>query len=148
MSDETQIQKVYEKAVKLLGIRAHTSFDLKRKLQMKGFNREVVEEVIGRLIKERYLNDEMVALNYIESLINYKSYGFYGILTKLKQKGIDKGMAEKILAEKMDLETEEKIAKKFLLKNKSTGSKAAAALKRKGFRTHVIFKVVDLNDYD
>ena len=58
------------------------------------------------------------------------------------QKGLPAELIERILQESLTLEREEKIARKFLEKNKKTGPKAVMSLKNKGFRSEVINRVI------
>ncbi|HYE22317.1 MAG TPA: regulatory protein RecX, partial [Verrucomicrobiae bacterium] len=106
-----------------------------------GFAADVITETLEKLKEERFLNDDSVAEAYVDSLIRYKTFGYYGIMAKLKQKGINFDLAEKIVSDKLSTEEEEKIAKKLMDKNKSSGLKAAESLKRKGFRSQVIARV-------
>ncbi len=132
----------YDKAITLLGIRMHTSFELERKLRQKGFEEAEVSAAIERLKTERYLNDDDTALSYLNSLINHKTFGYYGIKAKMQQKGISSSLIERLLEENFSLAIEEELAKKYLSKNKKSGDKAAMGLKQKGFRNEVIAKLV------
>jgi len=141
MTNNQELNSAYEKAIKLLSIRMHTSFELTNKLKLRGFAADVITETLEKLKEERFLNDDSVAEAYVDSLIRYKTFGYYGIMAKLKQKGINFDLAEKIVSDKLSTEEEEKIAKKLMDKNKSSGLKAAESLKRKGFRSQVIARV-------
>lgn len=146
MTEEFKFTKAYEKAVKLLGIRMHTSFELAQKLKRKGFPALDIQDAISQLTSQRYLDDNLTAKSYAESLVNYKTFGYYGILAKMQQKGIPNQLAVAVLAEVLPQEQEETIAKKALAKFKSRGIKAAAMLKRKGFRSNIISKLVDFSE--
>jgi regulatory protein len=140
-------EKAYDRAIKLLSIRAHTSFELARKLKQKGFAQAGIDEAIKRLTEERFLKDEDAAYSYAMSLINHKTFGYFGIKAKLMQKGLPNNLVESILAENFPLEAEAKIAQKYLEKTGKTGIKAAAGLKSKGFRTEVISRL-NLDRYE
>jgi len=143
MSEYQQSTPAYERAIKLLGIRMHTSFELSRKLKQKGFTESEVSDAIERLKQERYLNDDNTAESYLNSLINTKTLGYFGIKAKLMQKGIPNSTIERLLAENFTLDVEEKLARKYLQKSKKDGDKAILGMKQKGFRTEIIVKLKD-----
>lgn len=137
--------KIYEKAISLLKIRLHHSQELSRKLLMRGFARQDVEEVIGKLANDGLLNDAQFGQMYLGSLIRYKTYGYYGLKAKLLSRGLASNEAENLLRENLSLEDELEIAKKLVEKSREEDPmKLAAKLSRKGFRSEVISKVVNL----
>ena len=145
-NDQKPVKKsdnAYDRALKLLNIRTHTSFELARKLKQKGFSDESVDEAINRLKEERFLKDDDTAYFYAESLISHKTFGYYGMKSKMMQKGLPNDLIEKVLAENLSLDVEEKIARKYLEKSKKDGLKAMMGLKSKGFRSEVINKVIE-----
>jgi regulatory protein len=141
-------EKAYDRAIKLLGIRAHTSFELARKLKQKGFAQAGIDEAIKRLTEERFLKDDDAAYSYAMSLISHKTFGYFGIKAKLMQKGLPNGLIETILTENFSIEEEAKIAQKYLDKTGKTGQKAVAGLKTKGFRTEVISRLNLKDNYE
>lgn len=135
---------VYNQAIKYLGLRAHTEFELRNKLIKKKFPRDFIDQALGELKLHKYLDDESFALMFAQNLIRYKTFGYYGIKMKLKQRGISDSMSEQILSDELTLDEETKIAQKILSKkNYDDRQKAAAALQRKGFRSQVIAEVVN-----
>jgi regulatory protein len=135
--------KAYDQAIKYLSMRSHTAFELQTKLGRKKFDKDVVAQVLADLVKAKYINDEEFAQVFAQNLIKYKTFGFYGIKMKLKQRGISDAIAEKVLAEELDLEVEKKIAQKAIGKSlKKDNMKLMMMLKRKGFRGQVISVVV------
>ncbi len=124
----------------------HSAFELARKLKLKGFAAEEIGLAIEKLKQERYLNDEDTAESYLNSLINNKTFGYYGIKAKLHQKGFEHALVERLLEENFPLEKEEALAKKYLSKSRKTGQKAMAGLKSRGFRSQVISRVTSFDD--
>jgi regulatory protein len=134
---------VYNQAVKYLGMRSHTVFELRTKLGRKKLPRELVEKVLGDLQEQKYLNDEDFARVFTQNLVKYKTFGYYGILAKLKQRGVANDTAVAILEEELGLEAEKKIARKAIGKSpKDSAMKVAQMLQRKGFRSQVISQCV------
>ncbi|MEJ0021928.1 MAG: regulatory protein RecX [Candidatus Doudnabacteria bacterium] len=134
---------IEEKAKSLLKIRPHHSEELAKKLLMRGFDREQVNAVIAKLTDEKLIDNQQFAQNYLDSLIRYKSFGFYGLKAKLMQRGIDGKDAEALLKENLPIETEKEIALKAVEKSQEKDkAKLAQKLSRKGFRSEVIREVV------
>lgn len=135
--------KVHSQAIKYLGLRAHTVFELRTKLMRKKFDKRDVEEVLEDLLDRKYLDDADFARMFAQNLIKYRSFGYYGIKMKLKMRGIDGKLAEDILSEELDMDSEKKIALRALGKSRTkTGMALAAMLNRKGFRSQVISSMV------
>lgn len=137
-----QETKAYDKALRLLSMRMHSMSELTKKLERKGFGKEAVAKIIVQLREQDLLNDERAASSYLDSLIAYKTFGYYGIKAKMIQKGFSQELIEDLLASRLDLGVEESIAKKFLEKKPRTKVSAAQALSRKGFRSQIIGKLL------
>jgi regulatory protein len=138
-----EMSSIYERAVKLLKIRPHHSEELVKKLTLRGFNREEIEEVIVKLQEENFIDNDAFAQMYLDSLLRFKTFGFYGLKSKLMSRGIASNEAEKLLKENLSTEQELEIAGRFLEKQKETDkNKLAQKLSRKGFRIEVIRKSI------
>lgn len=139
-------EKVYEKAVRLLSIRMHTTGELFQKLKRKGFKPADIRPVIARLEEQKFLDDARFAEIFVDNLKRHKDWGYYGIKAKLLARQIPSDMAAEALAEFYPLEDEIQVAARFLKKQKSpqniTWEKKAQALQRRGFRNDVIARVL------
>lgn len=145
MSDakNDEFAKVYEKGLKFLNLRQHSIWEIKRKLTLRKFNQNLIDQAIEQFIESGYLNDENFAEIYLDSLIKYKFFGFYGLQAKLRQRGIAEEIIKRQLDEKFSVETEERIARDLVNRRKEKDKqKTAQALARKGFRTEVIRKII------
>lgn len=130
---------VYNQGVRYISMRNHTVFELRTKLNRKKLPSEMIEKAIAELLEHKYLNDNDFAHMFAQNLVKYKTFGYYGIMAKLKQRGIANDLAAEVLEEELDLETEKKIAKKAIGKSsKKEPMKLAQMLQRKGFRSQVI----------
>jgi regulatory protein len=135
-----------EKALRLLKLRPHTVFELSTKLKRAGFDKNTIEAVASDLVSQDYLNDQRFAEAFLDSLIKYKTFGFYGLRAKLIQRGIDARIIEELLTQNLNLDSEQKIAEKMLAKTRETDSiKQARSLASKGFRTEVIRRVLKIH---
>ncbi len=135
--------RAYDQAVKYLSLRIHTAFELRIKLKRKKFESGDIEDALQRLIELKYINDEDFARVFVQNLIKYKTFGYYGIKNKLRQRGIEDRVTNEILEEELDIEAEMKIAIRAVRKSsKKEKIKLMQMLARKGFRSQVISAVV------
>lgn len=109
-------EKVYEKAIKLLSVRLHTTGELQRKLKTKGFDADDIAEVLRRLEELDFLNDQRFAEIFVDNLKRYKDWGYYGIKAKLAQRQIPGDIAAAALAEFFTPEDEMVVAQRLLRK--------------------------------
>jgi len=84
--------RVKSYAIKLLSYRMYTVKQMSDKLIEKGFEQEMVDEVLFELIKEKLLDDLNYASCYIQDSINLKQKGRFRIEQELRERGIDKNI--------------------------------------------------------
>lgn len=140
----SNMSSVYDKAIKLLKIRAHHSSELARKLSMRGFDRAEIDSVIQKLQQEKLIDNEQFAQYYLDELIRNKTFGYYGLKAKLMSRGITSSEAEYLLSANFPPETEFELARKVA--ERASGldkTKLAQRLQRKGFRTDIIRRIIN-----
>jgi len=139
-------EKVYDKAVKLLSIRLHTTGELQRKLQRYGFADTAIREVLGRLEDLRFLDDQRFAEIFVDNLKRFKDFGYHAIRAKLHQRHIPSSMANAALEEFFTPADELAVARKLVAKLKRqkepSYQQLAGSLARRGFRAETISKVL------
>ncbi|WP_455366829.1 regulatory protein RecX [Kaarinaea lacus] len=91
MSDELELpdtspRDVRLAAMRLLTRREHSRQELKQKLQHKGFDADLVENITDQLQEEGLLSDARFAESFLRSRYN-KGYGPIRIQQELKQRG-------------------------------------------------------------
>jgi regulatory protein len=134
---------VYNQAIKYLGLRAHTVFELRTKLLRKKFPPEMIDQAIKQLMEQKYMSDEDFARVFVQNLVKYKTFGYYGIVSKLKQRGVSANLITQILDEELPIDEEKKIASRALGKSsKKEKVKLAQMLQRKGFRSQIIGSLI------
>src|SRR3954462_13624040 len=101
-----EFHKIFDHAVKFLSARLHSSDELRRKLLLRKYNKNYVEDAIRRLTELKVLNDEQFAEDYLDNLMRYKTYGFYGLKAKLLQRGLPARIIQNILSEKVTVAAE------------------------------------------
>lgn len=131
-----------EAALRLLGYRAQSEKEIRRKLRQRGFSGSDIDSTVEELYRCEYLNDEELAAEIFE---NYRRDGLYGnryIKQKLQMRGLS---SEDCLTQE---EEEEKAELAIQRKEvsvpdfRSDYRKAAAFLARRGFSYGVIRHVL------
>ena len=152
---DNSFYEAYYKGISYINIRLRAERELKNYLN-KSFDNKIVQEVISKLKKDGYLNENIYAEAYINDQINLKNTGPLKIkkdLTKLEinKKYIDKHLAKyskELQYEKINkfIEKEIKLNKKSsttILKNKILKS-----LIDKGFYKEDIIKCIDEYEFN
>jgi regulatory protein len=149
LNNKQETSLVYQQALKYLSYSAQSVFQLKKKLQKKGFQQQAIDKVIEKLSCLGYLNDIDYAQRLAEKLLKHKLYGLKHIRQVLKQKGIPDGIALKVLTDFTDDEEE---SARLLVKKKAlplplgreNAAKLAGYLYRRGFSSQIIKKVITM----
>jgi regulatory protein len=82
------------KALRLLERRPHATGELKRKLAMRGFDRDVINAVIERLTGTGLLDDEAFAGNFVRYRLGAAPRGPRRLAAELVARGVDRKLAE------------------------------------------------------
>lgn len=117
---------------------------MKKLLEKKGFDREVCNSILGRLIENGFLNDHVFASLFVEQRRNKRSA--YALKVELLGKGIDPGIINDILSEigpPEEYKTALELIRKKIRLSGGTCSRSSIAffLRRKGFCAEVIGKL-------
>ncbi|HPS65315.1 MAG TPA: RecX family transcriptional regulator [Ignavibacteria bacterium] len=125
--------------------------EIRTKLRAKKLKDENIEEIIQHFTEYKFLDDELYAKSYIENQKIKKPSGKISIRQKLSQKGIDKEIIEKVIAENYDNETELtngiSLLEKYLAKHKSVPKekikqKSFSYLLSRGFEYSLISEIL------
>lgn len=140
-------------AMKLIGIRRRSVFEIKQRLAEKGFNKEIIEKTMAELSRFKYLDDELFAESYINDRLNFRPVGKFVIAHELAQKGIDKKIIDSKLNEALDDSKQIELAQKLLqkkirtmplqdLKENKNRLKLINYLKSRGFSGMIISQAI------
>ena len=88
MTNLTQESKCYSASMKMLMRREHSKLELFQKLQIKGFDIDVINNSISKLVKQNYQSDERFAEDFILMRFN-QGKGPVKIASELKMRGIN-----------------------------------------------------------
>lgn len=131
----------HETALRLLGVRAHSEFELTRKLQQRGYEPTAIDDTIARLRQRGYLDDAA----YAESLVRLRAgrRSRAALIAELGAKGIERELAERATAA-MDRDDELDTARRLAATWPTLGpERVAGRLARRGFSSDVVYAILD-----
>jgi len=143
-------------ALRLLGRRDHSCFELSHKLKQRGFSDDTISPVIATCIEMKYLDDGRFCEGYTERL-RRKGYGALRIVQKLKAARIDGSLIRKTIQRQCPEESQiddcRQALQKKLMSQTTTGhaevfcerdrSRLFRFLQQRGFTSEVILKVMN-----
>jgi regulatory protein len=142
-------------AYKLLGLRARSEKEIHNKLKQKGYDENIILEVIKTLKNYNYLNDIEFAEHFATDRVKNKKIGEKLLRVELFKKGIPEKIInetiKKVFSENNELELAKELVKKKMphLKNLEplkAKKKLSDFLLRKGFDWDVISQVVKIEE--
>ena len=140
--------KVRGAALALLGRRDYTAAELRQRLIDKKHPRDEVDEEIAALIEDRTINDRRVATSHIRIASQIKGRGRMRIRQELAARGIDRHLADELIAE-LPPEDEAAAIAKFLARKRFPAKptteerrKIYQQLLRKGFTAEAISRAL------
>lgn len=111
-------QEALDKAVKYLGVRLRSEYEIKQYLHTKGFANEDIDEVLEILREYKYVDDLAYAGAFIRDRLNFNPCGSKKIYAELRKRGINGGIISQALADNMCAEVEAAAAVKVALKQR------------------------------
>lgn len=97
LKDRDNEKKAKNKAYVYLSYRQRTCKEMRKYLESKGYNIEIVNKVITQLLSDGYLDDYKFAQTFSSEKSSLKAYGPYRIKYELNSKGIDNSIIESVL---------------------------------------------------
>jgi regulatory protein len=91
----------YIAALRILNHRFNSEAELRRKLRVKQFDKDTIDETVARLRKEKWLDDSRFAGAFTRTKAN-KSIGRKRILRELHAAGVDRETAAEAVAVNVD----------------------------------------------
>jgi regulatory protein len=92
-----EYDKAKNAALRLLTYRPRSSAEIRRKLQEKQFDDNLIQRVIERLGELRLLDDEAFARYWLEQRERFKPRSAYLLRQELRQKGVPSDIVERVL---------------------------------------------------
>lgn len=139
------LNKAKEYALRYISYRPRTAWEVNKKLTDKGYDTEIITLVMVFLKEYNFLNDEEFTRMWVSNRLREKPSGPHRIYSELVQKGVDKDLIERHLAE-ITLDKEEEMAmalvEKKCRKVPFNYNKIQGFLLRRGFKTIIVRKVL------
>lgn len=133
------VQKARNSAAALLAAKMYTCRELCDKLIIKGFSKELSEQVTSEFISAGFLNDAEFANMYIADQVNLGAKGIYRIKQELLRKGVSSSIIETAI-ENADIDTKNTLSEYISLRGlcdnihtRKDLEKLKARLARRGF---------------
>jgi len=149
---ENRLFHIKQRAFLFLGRRQHSTSELRIKLKQKGYETELINEVIDDLKNKNYLDDTEFAKMFVEEKIKLKLWSEQKLKSELIKKGINaeiiSDVLRNIISDEDTLNNAMTVAEKKYdnLKNRDVEndvikSKLVAFLKSRGYNYDVIKEV-------
>lgn len=103
MTQDDPVAACYDRALTILGMRSHSVLQLRRKLERKTFEPEVVDAVIQRLLREKLLDDERFAAELVRTKAR-RGAGTLRITRDLQVAGVQNEIARRTVREEVSEE--------------------------------------------
>ena len=88
MTSQTKRSKCYSATLKMLMRREHSKLELFKKLQLKGYDDDVINSSISKLVEQNYQSDDRFSEEFIQMRFN-QGKGPVKIASELKMRGIN-----------------------------------------------------------
>ncbi|MDF2947304.1 MAG: recX family protein [Bacillales bacterium] len=154
------IRKAYNKAINFLSSKKRTTNEVRKKLQDDEYQNTVVDEVLNKLINQKYINDEDYSDSYIRTQKKVSKVGPRNIIRDLKDRGIDEHTINQSIEnnypkleqiENVKYHLSKYIKKYDKLSSRDKKEKSKIALISKGFNFDIIENIlleIDLDEDD
>lgn len=146
--------RLWAYALKVLGLRAHSTGELKEKLRRRAGRLADVEDILARLKDHGYLNDQRFAENFAASRLTNDKFGRTRVIQDLRQRRVAPALAERAARQVYQDVNEEALIEEWIRRKYRLASREhlfeedkdlAAAYRRlirAGFRTGDIVRVL------
>jgi regulatory protein len=144
---EAELSKAVEKAVRFVSYRPRSETELRQHLRRKQLDDALIEEVIARLRRYNYLNDDEFAAYWVEQRESFKPRSPMALRQELRQKGVDSETIDRAVDDVDELDAARRAAEKRLnqlarLPYDQFRAKLGGYLQRRGFSYSVIREVI------
>jgi regulatory protein len=142
------IESGYQKALKYIAFKPRTQFDVRKKLLESGFEVQIIDLIIEKLIDKEYINDHQYAQNWIENKSITQPRSKKLITWELKNKKVSDEIIEDVVKkmepdEGLAFKAAEKYARRLSNCEKEVFLRRLSGfLQRRGFSYSIVKPVV------
>jgi len=151
---ENRLYHIKQRAFRYLGRRMHSASELRTKLRQKGYEIELIDQVISELKDKGYLNDIEFASVFIEEKFRSKMWSERKLKSELIKKGVSSSVISDVLSKKFSEEDDYNNALTVALKkykilqernfdSQTTKKKLTSFLGTRGYNYETIKQVCD-----
>jgi len=150
--DEQYVQ-AKQRALDYLAHKPRTEEEVRRTLRGDDVPESVIEDVVARLYELSYLDDEAYAANYVRNRFASKKYGPVRIRRELVERGVDRHVADRAVADLFEDEDPVAAAREHAEKRwrrladeedpRRRKQKLYRYLRRRGFTSDTIYPLLD-----
>ncbi len=150
MSGESNFLAAQDYALKLLSYRERSSKEIQVRMERKGFEKDVIEEVLRYLESQKYLDDRRFAELWAHDRLR-KGYGKWRVILELREKGVNQEIIDGVVKEVYGTVDEIGMALDLVNRrgydlgsreDKGVARRASQFLRRRGFSFSVIREVM------
>lgn len=116
LKNPEDVEHGYNYALFLLNLSMRTEGEIRIKMRDRGYIPKVIDEVIVRLLRDKYVNDEYYAEMFLENMKRFKYYGRFTVRRKMSEKKLPKEIIDSAMQEFFTDEDEREIAKRYIEK--------------------------------
>lgn len=123
-------EKAFAQMARSCSRKEYAPFDIERKLKRMNLPDSAVREIIGRLKKEHYLNEERFIRSYVHDKFQFNKWGKRKIVTSLQQKQLPLELIERVFSDISEISFKESLLP--LLQKKWKSVKGNSDYEKKG----------------
>lgn len=146
----------YDLALKYIGVKYRSCFEVHEYLLKKEVDKKVIHEVIEKLKNQKYLDDTVYAKAFVNDRIKFSNNGPYKIKRELEDKKISNTIIDEVLSifdYSFEKEKLEKLVPKYVktIRNKSymmMKNKVCEYFSGLGYNKSVVLDILEDIDYD
>lgn len=141
------VEKAKDSAYRLLSLRPRSIAEVQQSLNRKGYDADVIAQVITTLCEADLLNDKTFAQYWVEQRDTFKPRSHLALRQELQQKGISRNLIDQVLADSDETNTAQMAAEKKArqlshLPEADFKKKLGQFLQRRGFNYEITKEIV------
>jgi regulatory protein len=142
------IEKAKDSAYRLISLRPRSSAEIQQNLNRKGYDAEVIAQVITDLCESDLLNDKAFAQYWVEQRDTFKPRSHLALRQELQQKGISRNLIDEVLTDSDEsnaarMAAEKKARQLSHLSETDFKKKLGQFLQRRGFNYDLTKEIVE-----
>lgn len=148
LQSQDTVEKAKDSAYRLINLRPRSTAEIQQSLSKKGYDPEVITQVIARLVELDFLNDETFAQYWVEQRDTFNPRSHMALRQELQEKGVSRSLIDTALTASDETITAraaaEKKARQLARYPEETFKlKLGQFLQRRGFNYALIKEITD-----